>query len=201
MSKHRVTTVFRATVVVTDMALSSETDRIQRVSPRRRLRSAFLGGFAMTIPLIVTVLGVGFAVNGLTSIVTPLVGLVESAFGTGQLPVIMTDALVVATLAVTLGIGLVAEQNLAGSSVVTTVTRVVARISGTGSVYRSCDEMVTLSLPIAPTPVVGGHVVHVSADRGFDVNPSVEEGVQSIPSSGVVIEKMDDTSDAVVEGE
>jgi uncharacterized membrane protein len=45
------------------MALSPETDRVERVSPRERLRSAFLTGFATTVSLVVTVLVVGFAVN------------------------------------------------------------------------------------------------------------------------------------------
>jgi uncharacterized membrane protein len=48
-------------------------------------------------------------------------------------------------------------------------------------------EMVTLFMPMAPNPVMGGYVVHVSADRVYDVNMTVEEGIQSIVSSGVAV--------------
>ncbi|MFB6305090.1 MAG: hypothetical protein ABEH47_07980, partial [Haloferacaceae archaeon] len=43
----------------------------------------------------------------------------------------------------------------------------------------------TLFLPLAPNPVMGGYVLHVEADRVVDVDLTVEEGVQSIVTSGV----------------
>jgi uncharacterized membrane protein len=236
------------------MALPSEADRIERVSPRKRLRSAFLTGFAMTIPLIVTLFVVGFAVNFLTNTVNPLVGLVDSTFGTGPLPEIVTEGLVIGVALVSiLLIGLVAEQNPAGGSVETTVNQVISRIPGVGSLYASfdemselllnsdtesfqevklvefpddgsfavafvtaetpasieeatdTDEMMTLYMPMAPNPVMGGHVIHVSSDRVLDVDLSVEEGIQSIVTSGVAVEEMENTpnpsDDATVGGE
>jgi len=45
--------------------------------------------------------------------------------------------------------------------------------------------MVTVFLPLAPNPVMGGYVLHVSADRVHDVDLTVEEGIQSIVTSGV----------------
>jgi uncharacterized membrane protein len=48
-------------------------------------------------------------------------------------------------------------------------------------------EMVTLFMPMAPNPVMGGYVVHVSANRVYDVDMTVEEGIQSIVSSGVAV--------------
>jgi uncharacterized membrane protein len=53
-------------------------------------------------------------------------------------------------------------------------------------------EMVTLFMPMAPNPVMGGFVVHVSADRVHDVDMTVEEGIQSIVSSGVAVEDPDE---------
>ena len=47
------------------------------------------------------------------------------------------------------------------------------------------DEMETLFLPMAPNPVMGGYVLHVSTDRVHDVDLSVEEGIRSIVTSGV----------------
>jgi uncharacterized membrane protein len=47
------------------------------------------------------------------------------------------------------------------------------------------ESMVTLFLPMAPNPVMGGYVLHVSEDRVVDVDMTVEEGIQSIVTSGV----------------
>lgn len=47
------------------------------------------------------------------------------------------------------------------------------------------DDMVTVYLPLAPNPVMGGYVLHVDADNVYDVDLTVEEGIQSIVTSGV----------------
>ncbi|WP_142858929.1 DUF502 domain-containing protein [Salinigranum halophilum] len=49
------------------------------------------------------------------------------------------------------------------------------------------EEMVTMFLPMAPNPVMGGHLVHLPVDRVMDVDLTVEEGVQTIVTSGVAI--------------
>ncbi|MFC6835403.1 DUF502 domain-containing protein [Halomarina ordinaria] len=49
------------------------------------------------------------------------------------------------------------------------------------------DDMVTLFMPMAPNPVMGGFVLHVSRERVLDVDMTVEEGVQSIVTSGVTV--------------
>ena len=36
-------------------------------------------------------------------------------------------------------------------------------------------DMVTLFMPMAPDPVMGGHVVHVPASRVYDVDMTVED--------------------------
>jgi len=46
-------------------------------------------------------------------------------------------------------------------------------------------EMVTVFLPMAPNPVMGGYVLHVAEEYVFDVDMTVEEGIQSIVTSGV----------------
>jgi uncharacterized membrane protein len=51
------------------------------------------------------------------------------------------------------------------------------------------DDMVTVFLPMAPNPVMGGHVLHVSEERVRDVDMTVEEGIQSIVTSGVATGK------------
>ena len=47
------------------------------------------------------------------------------------------------------------------------------------------DGMMTLFMPLAPNPVMGGYVVHVPQDRVYDIDMTVEEGIQSIVTSGV----------------
>jgi uncharacterized membrane protein len=47
------------------------------------------------------------------------------------------------------------------------------------------DDVTTLFMPLAPNPVMGGYVVHVSDDRVYDVDMTVEEGIRSIVTSGV----------------
>jgi hypothetical protein len=47
--------------------------------------------------------------------------------------------------------------------------------------------MVTLFMPMAPNPVMGGFVIHVERDRVIDIDLTVEEGVRSIVTSGVAI--------------
>jgi uncharacterized membrane protein len=49
------------------------------------------------------------------------------------------------------------------------------------------DGMTTLFMPMAPNPVMGGFVLHVSEERVYDVDISVEEGIQSIVTSGVTV--------------
>ncbi|MFB6107961.1 MAG: DUF502 domain-containing protein [Haloplanus sp.] len=47
------------------------------------------------------------------------------------------------------------------------------------------DGMQTLFLPMAPNPVMGGHLVHVPDERVYDVEMTVEEGVRAVLTSGV----------------
>ena len=241
----QATTVFPHSVVLAGMRLSQEVDRIERMSPRQRLRSAFLTGFAVTIPLIVTLLVLGFVVNFLTNTVNPFVGVVNATFGTEQLPEFVIEGFVLSVALVSiLFVGLVAELSPANGTIDRSVTQVVSRIPGVGSLYRSVDEMselllnsdtesfrevklvefpdrdsyavafvtadtpeviesatendamTTLYLPMAPNPVMGGHVIHVPEDRVFDVDMTVEEGVQSIVTSGVAVEEPEDAAAA-----
>ncbi|WP_336327253.1 DUF502 domain-containing protein [Halovenus sp. HT40] len=47
------------------------------------------------------------------------------------------------------------------------------------------DEMVTLFMPMAPNPVMGGFVISVSRERVVEVDLSVQQGIQAIVTSGV----------------
>jgi uncharacterized membrane protein len=60
-------------------------------------------------------------------------------------------------------------------------------------------EMLTVFLPMAPNPVMGGYVVNVAESRVYDVDMTVEEGIQSIVTSGVATGQRDDLDDGVIE--
>lgn len=47
------------------------------------------------------------------------------------------------------------------------------------------DEMLTLFVPFAPNPVMGGFLIYVPEERVIDVEMTVEESVQAIITSGV----------------
>lgn len=59
------------------------------------------------------------------------------------------------------------------------------------------DEMVTLFLPFAPNPVMGGFLAHVPSERVFDVDMSVEEGLTTVMTTGVAIAEPDDGTDGL----
>jgi len=63
------------------------------------------------------------------------------------------------------------------------------------------DDVTTLFMPLAPNPVMGGYVIHVSADRVYDVDLTVEEGIRSIVTSGVATGERgdDDPPDELVD--
>jgi len=53
------------------------------------------------------------------------------------------------------------------------------------------EDMVTLFLPLAPNPVMGGFLAHIPRDRVLDVDMTVEEAVQTIITSGIATEELD----------
>lgn len=57
------------------------------------------------------------------------------------------------------------------------------------------DEMTTLFAPMGPNPFMGGFVLHLPEKRIHDIDMTVEEGIQSIVSSGVVINDPDELDD------
>lgn len=54
------------------------------------------------------------------------------------------------------------------------------------------DEMVTLFVPLAPNPVMGGHLVHVPTEQVIDTEMTVEEGVRAVVTSGVATADVED---------
>lgn len=50
------------------------------------------------------------------------------------------------------------------------------------------DEMMTLFVPLAPNPVMGGFLVNLPTERVNDVDLTVEQGVQAVVTSGAAID-------------
>jgi uncharacterized membrane protein len=63
------------------------------------------------------------------------------------------------------------------------------------------SDMVTLFLPIAPNPVMGGHLVHMPEDRVRDVDMSVEEAMRTVVTMGVATSSPDNGSGGLSERE
>ncbi|ERJ04543.1 hypothetical protein HLRTI_003496 [Halorhabdus tiamatea SARL4B] len=61
------------------------------------------------------------------------------------------------------------------------------------------EDMLTIYVPLAPNPLMGGYVLHVSPDRCIDVDMSVEEGLKTIMTSGVAIGDTDTVEAAPLE--
>jgi uncharacterized membrane protein len=55
------------------------------------------------------------------------------------------------------------------------------------------DEMLTLFVPLAPNPVMGGFLLYVPESNAHDVDLTVEESVQAIITSGVAHSQGDET--------
>ncbi|WP_135534226.1 DUF502 domain-containing protein [Halostella pelagica] len=51
------------------------------------------------------------------------------------------------------------------------------------------DEMLTVFVPMAPNPVMGGHLLNLPRERVHDVDLSVEEGMQAIMTTGLSLDE------------
>lgn len=49
------------------------------------------------------------------------------------------------------------------------------------------DDMLTLFLPLAPNPVMGGHLAHVPRELVTEVDMTVEEGLRTVVTTGVAV--------------
>ena len=51
------------------------------------------------------------------------------------------------------------------------------------------EDMVTVFVPMAPNPVMGGHLLNLPQDRVHDVDLSVEEGMEAIMTTDIAIDE------------
>lgn len=53
------------------------------------------------------------------------------------------------------------------------------------------DDMLTLFLPLAPNPVMGGHLAHVPTELVTEVDMTIEEGLRTVVTTGVAVSGSD----------
>ena len=56
------------------------------------------------------------------------------------------------------------------------------------------EEMTTLYMPMGPNPVMGGFIIHVDDERVYDVDMTVQEGLQSIVTNGISVNEGQDAA-------
>jgi len=204
---------------------------------RDDLQQTLLSGIALTVPLLVTVLILAWALNAVSSALTPLANVL------GEVGVVAEDRQVVLELiAAALVFGLVLLVGVAArhgpeTHVGSRFDALVEDVPGVGSIYTSVERMsdvllegdtesfrevkvvefpqegsyalaflttdspsvieevvgepdlLTLFIPMAPNPVMGGHLVSIPAERVYDTDLSVEAGMEAVMTTGLAMEK------------
>ncbi len=216
---------------------ASMNENVTHHSVKEIIRRSLISGIAIAIPLIVTVVVLGFVLNFISNTLNPVVFIVKSIPGvspaTNELLVkLITIGLFGGTLFI---LGFVTEYRSGYGRLGVQFDQFISSVPGIGSIYTSFNEMSellldsdsesfkevklveyptdgsyavafktadtantikqamdhpemeSLFLPMAPNPVMGGFVIHVRKDRVFDVDMTVEEGIRSIVTSGVVL--------------
>lgn len=213
-------------------------DGLGQQALRERVQSTMVAGMAVSIPLIVTLIVLGFVIDFVSGTLEPAVTIFESVIGAGVPDIavkIVTFLLLVAGIFI---IGAVTQRRPEDTTAETNFDQLMARIPGLGSLYTSFNkmsqlllesdtdsfqevklvelpdkkaymlafltadtpevvtevtghaEMETLFVPMAPNPVMGGHIISVDESRVHDVDMTVEEAIRCIVTSGVAMEEL-----------
>jgi uncharacterized membrane protein len=210
---------------------------------KKQLKTKFLTGIAVVIPLAVSAWVLLSLVTFVGGVLSPISGILsESGVESGTVVIIIQVLSVVFIAIVVLVIGTIAQRQV-GENIITAVDNYVTRIPGIGSVYQTTRQMSdlvldpnedgaqfrevklvefpvedaytlafltsesppesietaanritgddseayqTVFLPMAPNPVMGGHLTHVPVSRIEDVEMTVEQAVQYILTTGIV---------------
>lgn len=206
------------------------------------LKTRFLTGVAVLVPLAVSMWVLLTLVNFVGGVLSPISGVLRAngiESGTVLLIIQLLSIIVISVLV--LGIGTVAQRQV-GQNVIDALDEYISRIPGLGSIYTTtrqmsdlvldpngdgtkfrevklvefpADETYTLGfltsdsppesvvtaartimaenadfqtvfLPMAPNPVMGGHLAHIPEHRVHDVDMTVEQAVQYILTTGIV---------------
>ncbi len=58
------------------------------------------------------------------------------------------------------------------------------------------EDMLTLFVPLAPNPMMGGFLTHIPEERAIDIDMTVEEGIRSIATLGIATVDEEGKADA-----
>lgn len=216
---------------LTDVA-AAESRKMQR-----DLRQTLLSGVALTVPFLVTLLILTWALNVVSNALTPLA---DVMIGVG--PFDGSNRMIVEGLAILTIFGLIFAVGLAAQHGPETdlgrrVDLLMEDVPGVGSIYTSVErmstvllesdtesfqevklvefpadgsfaiafltadapsvvqeatsgeDMVTVFVPMAPNPVMGGHLLTLERDRVYDVDLTVEQGMQAIITTGITVDE------------
>ena len=209
----------------------------------QQLKTRFLTGIAVVIPLAVSAWVLLSLFTFVGGVLSPISGiLAERGVESSTVLIIIQALSVVLIVILVLVIGTVAQQQV-GENIINTVDSYVTQLPGIGSVYQTTRQMSdlvldpsedgaqfrevklvefpadnaytlafltaesppesigtaannllgdesatyqTVFLPMAPNPVMGGHLTHVPVSRIEDVDMTVEQAVQYILTTGIV---------------
>jgi uncharacterized membrane protein len=204
---------------------------------RRDLRQTVLSGVALTVPFLVTVLVLLWALGVVTSALNPLAGALNALGLTAEMSTALTDLVAAALVfGLVLFVG-AAAQHGPDTNLARRIDVLMEDIPGVGSIYTSVErmsdvivegdtesfqevklvefpredsfalafltadppaeiedaaereDMVTVFVPMAPNPVMGGHLLNLPRDEVRDVDLSVEEGMQAVMTTGMAIDE------------
>ncbi|WP_226012888.1 DUF502 domain-containing protein [Halomicrobium salinisoli] len=201
------------------------------------LRQTFLSGLVLTVPFLITVLVLMWALNAVTNALAPLADAILMLGPFDELGRLLVEAMAAGlVLGLILFVGLAAKHG-PETHVGDRFDALMEDLPGIGSIYSSVDrmsdvlvegdtesfqevklveypheesyaiafltadtpgviqtaaghdDMMTVFVPMAPNPVMGGNLVSMSADRVHDVDLSVEEGMEAIMSTGLTLDE------------
>ncbi|QSG14301.1 DUF502 domain-containing protein [Halapricum desulfuricans] len=162
---------------------SERTDEQRGV--REQIRAAMIGGLAVTVPILVTVFVLNFAMNLLLDSVGPLATLLQ-VLGIDS-DIASKLAALVTLLAIIFLIGFATERSRASRRIERAFNQVVSEIPGVGAIYSSFNEMSDLLLDsdvqsfqevkLVEYPVEGSYcVAFVTADTSQNIRDATGIG-------------------------
>lgn len=120
--------------------------RVDRLNDK--IRRSFITGIALTIPLIVTLLVIGFVLRTVTGAVRPVVQGMNFLFGSGQVPDFVLEIFTLVMLFwFFLAVGFIADRQSGGESRLASLfDETMSNIPGLGSVYTGVQQMTEVVL-------------------------------------------------------
>jgi len=204
---------------------------------KRDLRQIMLSGIVLTVPFLVTLLVLVWALNFLANALSPLVEVLVLVTPIDQLGPFVPEL-----IAATLVLGLVflvglAAQHGPDTTVGQRIDVLMGDLPGIGSIYTGVErmsevllesdtesfqevklvefptegsfalafltadtpesiedaagyeEMHTVFVPMAPNPVMGGHLINLPDDRIHDVDLTVEQCMEAVMTTGLAVDQ------------